>query len=375
MEIAKRNIHILYRRHVRPILRRMSLTADGSDPSHEKSTFVFPEQDLALPLGSLILVTGATGYIASHIINELLILGYRVRGTVRSEEKGASMKKAFNDDANFETVVVADLTDAHGFDKAVEGCDGVIHAASVVNFSPDPNEVIPATVAGATNVLRSAVKAGSVKRVVYTSSSVAATMPILDTEFKIGKETWNDTTVEKVKAMKEPYKPEGAMEVYGASKTEAEKAVWKFVQEEEPGFVVNCVLPNANFGRILSVKGFTASIAPGVLKGEFDMMLPPQWFVDVQDDARVHVAALIDKTVKDERIFAFARAFDWNDMFDAVRKARPEAKTIPERLPPHGKDLSEVNNADGPLLLSKWFSQTTWKSLEDIIRENLEGQD
>jgi len=46
--------------------------------------------------------------------------------------------------------------------------------------------------------------------------------------------------------------------VYGASKTEAEKAVWKFVKEQQPEFIANAVLPNANFGKIL-VKGQPAS--------------------------------------------------------------------------------------------------------------------
>jgi len=39
---------------------------------------------------------------------------------------------------------------------------------------------------------------------------------------------------------------------------EAERALWKFVKEQKPGFVVNAVLPNANFGKIL-VKGQPAS--------------------------------------------------------------------------------------------------------------------
>ncbi|GKZ52116.1 hypothetical protein AbraIFM66951_000537, partial [Aspergillus brasiliensis] len=42
--------------------------------------------DLALPKGALILVTGANGFIASHVSDQLLQMGYRVRGTVRSEK-------------------------------------------------------------------------------------------------------------------------------------------------------------------------------------------------------------------------------------------------------------------------------------------------
>ncbi len=240
------------------------------------STAVFPEGDVALPKGSLILVTGATGYIAGHIINEALLLGYKVRGTVRSEEKGEQIKKSFSDE-KFETVVVSDLTDSHAFDKACKGCDGVIHAATVVNFSPDPNEVIPPTVAGAVNALQSAKRAGTVKRFVYTSSSTAATMPILDRKFSIGKDTWNEVTVNRVKQMREPFKKEDAMDVYGASKTEAERAVWEFVRAEKPEFVVNTVLPNANFGKVIAgTAGATGGFVISIFKGEFQPMFPPR---------------------------------------------------------------------------------------------------
>lgn len=52
--------------------------------------------------------------------------------------------------------------------------------------------------------------------------------------------------------------------MYGASKTEGERAVWKFVQEQKPAFVANAVLPNCNFGKIL-VKGQHASTGGWVL--------------------------------------------------------------------------------------------------------------
>lgn len=46
--------------------------------------------------------------------------------------------------------------------------------------------------------------------------------------------------------------------MYGASKAEGEMALWQFVKEQKPHFVVNAVLPNANFGKVL-VKGMPAS--------------------------------------------------------------------------------------------------------------------
>ncbi|RMZ86382.1 hypothetical protein DV736_g6391, partial [Chaetothyriales sp. CBS 134916] len=334
-----------------------------------------------LPKGSLLLVTGATGHIASNVIYEALALGYRVRGTVRSEDKATWLKeKVFPAAAaagTFETAVVSDLTDAHGFDAAIRGCDGVIHLASVVSFSSNPNEVVPVTVAGVVNLLKAAAGPDStVKRFVYTSSSTATTVPILDKVFHIDSSTWNDASVAHVQALKPPYKedPITSYQIYAASKTEAERAIWKFVADNHPTFTVNAVLPNMNTGRILGPAGITASQVPSILDGSFNPgFISPQWFVDVVDDSRVHLAALLDKTVANERLFAFAQPFDWNDFIDAVHKARPGRNGITERLPPHGKDLSTADNAKAEALLTKWFDVPGWKSIEQSVVENLEG--
>ena len=95
--------------------------------------------------------------------------------------------------------------------------------------------------------------------------------------------------------------------------------------------------------------------------------------MDTADDAKVHLAALVDKTVANERIFAFAEPWDYNDIFDAIRRARPDATKVPKSMPPHGRDLSQVENEQGAELLRKWFGQNGWKSLADAIKENVEG--
>ncbi|RMZ85077.1 hypothetical protein DV738_g57, partial [Chaetothyriales sp. CBS 135597] len=418
METAKRNIHIL-QQHPQSNLYIMSssekakassgtqqTTAEaagdrdrgrGNDSNTNAETtpakpFVFPTDDLALPKGSLILVTGATGYIASHVVNEALALGYRVRGSVRNEEKANYLKNEVFAEAakagTFETVIVSDLSDAHGFDAAVRGVDGIVHLASVLSFSSDPNEVVPVTVAGAVNLLKAAAAEPnrSVKRFVYTSSSTAASLTILDKVFHIDASTWNEAAVAKVQSLTPPYLPDPqiAYTIYGASKTEAERAVWKFVEDHRAHappdsplpFTVNAVLPNLNVGRVLGPAGYTATIVPSILDGSFKpSFVTPQWFVDVIDDARVHLAALLDKTVANQRLFAYASPYDWNDFVDAVNKARPDrSATILPRLPPHGKDLSIVDNAAAEALLTKWYPVSGWKSLEQSVVENLEGK-
>lgn len=139
----------------------------------------------------------------------------------------------------------------------IAGVSGIAHVASNLSFDPDPHKVIPEVLAGVKSLLKSAAAEPSVKRFVYTSSSAATTLSAPETKKHIDTHTWNEEAIAKAWAPP-PYEKERAPAVYAASKTEAEKAVWKFVEEEKPGFVANAILPNCNFGKIL-VKGMRAS--------------------------------------------------------------------------------------------------------------------
>ena len=76
--------------------------------------------------GQTVLITGASGFLAAHILNEFLDHGYDVRGTVRSEETAAKVRKTharYGDKLSF--VVVEDVAEPGAFDEAVRGVDGV----------------------------------------------------------------------------------------------------------------------------------------------------------------------------------------------------------------------------------------------------------
>jgi nucleoside-diphosphate-sugar epimerase len=85
-----------------------------------------------------VLVTGATGFIGAHVVDQLLSRGIRVRGATRSLAKGEAMVKArpqysglldFVQIRDFDRVSEAD--EASVFEDAVKGVDGVIHTAIV----------------------------------------------------------------------------------------------------------------------------------------------------------------------------------------------------------------------------------------------------
>ena len=156
----------------------------------------------------------------------------------------------------------------------------MVHVASVLSLDRDPNKVIPIVVNGAINAASSAAIQTSVKRFVYTSSSSAITAPKLNVEFTISTDDWNTDQVEET-WKPPPYEQGREWVVYAASKTQAEQAMWKFVKEHKPGFVLNTVLPNTNFGEILSDKqpASTGSWVKSIYNGNIDAVkqVPPQW--------------------------------------------------------------------------------------------------
>lgn len=212
------------------------------------------EPTSVIPKGSIILVTGLTGYIATHIAQQLFAGGYNVRGTVRDLSKASWLKdELFSTEhaaGKLELVQVPDLAAPEAFNEAVKGVSGVAHVATITSFDPDPNNVIPQTVEGVLSLLRAAAAQPSVRRVVYTSTAAAAVMPIPGVEGQIGRDSWNDAAVQAAWAPP-PYEGSRALLTYIASKVEAEKAVWKFAKEQNPGFTVNVVSPFTTLGQAL----------------------------------------------------------------------------------------------------------------------------
>ncbi|KAF2761114.1 NAD(P)-binding protein [Pseudovirgaria hyperparasitica] len=331
----------------------------------------------AISKGSLVLVTGANGFIASHTVDQLLIAGFKVRGTVRSEDKGKWLLDHFNKKygpGSLEIAVVPDMSVKGAFDNAVKGVSGVVHMASILTFDPDPQKVIPVVIAGIEHVLESTAAEPSVKRLVYTSSSTAATNPKPNVKFDIDENTWNEECVERAWAPG-PIKEDRAWDVYGASKTQAEQALWKFVKEKKPHFVANSVLPNTNMGPIIDPDNQPASTGnwvPDTYNGGTAMDTPaPQYHVDVRDCARLHVAALIDPEIQNERVFAFTDPFNKNIIIDILQELRPDHK-FNNRLENPGNDLSVIlRKPRTEEILRKNFGQEKLIPLRESVEANI----
>ncbi|KAJ5642853.1 uncharacterized protein N7484_005360 [Penicillium longicatenatum] len=327
--------------------------------------------DSALPQGSLILVTGASGFLASHIITEALHLGFCVRGVVRSKDKGKQTEALFNS-PKYSSVVVQDMAADKPFDGVLHDVDGIIHCASVTTFSPDAESVIPPTITGTLNILHAAIRQSNVVRFVYTSSATAVTFPCNNLNGIITAAAWNHEAVNMAQQAAAD-SPDMPFLVYSASKMQAEQAVWRFTREEKPHFTVNCVLPATSFGRILGPAGESGKYIPDlVLRRAVSTHLPPQYIVDVKDSARIHLAALLDVTVANERVLAFGHSINWNDIIDSIQQSRPELQ-LPTRIPGLGRDLREVENSLAVNLLKKWWDKDAFTELDETVRENLVG--
>ncbi|KAL6410260.1 aldehyde reductase ii [Ilyonectria robusta] len=219
----------------------------------------------ALPLDSVVAVSGANGFIASHIVDQLLAAGYRVRGTVRDASRTGWLQSHFDDaygSGRFSLVAVPDITAIGAFDEALEGVHGVVHTLAITNLDPNPDNVVPVNVSATLNIAKSAAKSLSVTRFAYTSSSGAAAIPKPGEEYVVNKDTYNEEAVAISYSGQGPKGMAGGYLAYSAAKTKAEQALWKWYKEEKPSFVLNSIIPNVAVGKVLKPEhqGFPTTV-------------------------------------------------------------------------------------------------------------------
>ncbi|RFU81296.1 aldehyde reductase [Trichoderma arundinaceum] len=338
------------------------------------------DSQFSIPTGSIVVVSGANGNIASHIADQLIKAGYVVRGTVRDVKKNDWLIDHFSNiygPGKIELVEVPDMSVRGGFDEAVKGASGFIHTATPVMENADPNLAIPVVMEGTLNALKSAATEPKLKRFVLTSSSGACTAPKPGKMFTIDSNTWNEEAITAAWAPP-PYEGfERLLDVYYASKTQGEKEAWKWVRDNSPNFVFNTVLPNANFGPVVdkhhqqyhSTLGWVRALWNG-FQGEEDLRnQPPQYYINIVDDAIVHVAALLFKDVSNERLFTFAYPYNWNDILAIFRKLYPGREFIDD-IPNLQRDLSVVTNGRAEDLLKR-FAGHGWTNLEETIKTSI----
>lgn len=281
-----------------------------------------------------VLVTGASGFVAQHLILQLLAKGYSVRGTLRSMKRADEVRAVLaqhDPRAKDIELVEADLGADAGWTEAVKGCEFVQHVASPFPavHPKDEMELIRPARDGALRVLRAA-KAAGVKRVVMTSSMAAIAYGHGDKRAEVSDETmWSN-----------PDGPDNTP--YTKSKTIAERAAWDYVAGkshggEGKGLELAVINPTGILGPALSKDVSTSLEIPIRLMNGKTPGLPRLGFsfVDVRDVAECHVKAMEIPAAAGERFIA-SEDFVWfSEAAAMVREAFPayDAK-IPKRNVP-----------------------------------------
>ena len=94
--------------------------------------------------------------------------------------------------------------------------------------------------------------------------------------------------------------------------------------------------------------------------------------MDVDDTARIHVAALLSKAVQNERIFAFAEPYTWNEVLAILRRVYPSRK-FPDDIQGAERSTLKVPTKRGEQLLKEVFGRDGWSTFEETIMKNLKG--
>jgi dihydroflavonol-4-reductase len=231
----------------------------------------------------IVCVTGATGFIAGHIIEQLLAAGHTVRGTARKlEGKDIDALRVLPGASERLSIVKADLLERGSYDAAVHGCDYVLHTASPYTLdAKDPaRDLVEPAVEGTGNVLLSAQRSTSVKRVVVTSSMAAITDEP-ESDHVLSEKDWNT----KSSVDRNPYYYSKAM---------AERRAWSFVEEHRPSFDLVVINPFMVIGPSITPSLNTSNqMFVDMLGGVYPGIMNLTWgFVDVRDVARAHLLAI-----------------------------------------------------------------------------------
>jgi len=247
-----------------------------------------------------VLVTGGTGFVASHCILQLLQKGYNVKTTLRSinrkNEVLEMMKTAGITALNNLAFIETDLTKDNNWGEAVKGCKYVLHVASPIasTMPKDDNDMIRPAVDGTLRVLKAARAAG-VKRVVLTSNFGAIGYSHKDPNTVITEQEWTNPDQKDLSA-------------YSRSKVLAELAAWDFINKEGGDLELSVINPVFILGPSLgpdSPSGFDLlnMLLSGKMKSVPNI---PFNIIDVRDVADLHIRAMTNPDAKGQRFLAMA---------------------------------------------------------------------
>ncbi|MEZ0006138.1 dihydroflavonol-4-reductase [Flavobacterium sp. 28YEA47A] len=259
----------------------------------------------------MVLVTGATGLVGSHLLLLLLENGEEVKALYRNEKNIQQTKALFewkDQLALFEKInwIQGCLTDIPSLEKAFENIDYVYHCAAFISFDPDDEEQLRKTnIEGTANIVNLCL-AYHVKKLCYVSS-IAALGDLQGRETVITEETeWN---------------PEIARSDYAISKFGAEMEVWRGQQEGLPVAIVN---PGIILGPGFWNSG-SSEIFQRIKKGLKYYTEGSTGFVTVEDVTR-SMYQLMKSNIQKERFILVTQSITYHRLADLIATALDKQK-------------------------------------------------
>ncbi|MBN4085018.1 NAD-dependent epimerase/dehydratase family protein [Flavobacteriaceae bacterium AH-315-B10] len=261
----------------------------------------------------MILVTGGTGLVGSHLLYKLVEKGYKVRATYRSKKKIDAARHVFSYytkqvDVLFSKIewVEVHLNDIPALTIAFKSVSKVYHCAALVSF--DPNDYLTLrriNIEGTANIVNLCL-ANNIEKLCYVSSIAA-----------IGHGEPDDTIISE----KTNWIPEEDHNVYAITKYGAELEVWRGVQEGLDAVIIN---PGFIFG-----PGFwrtsSGSLFKKIYKGLSHYTNGVTGYVDI-DDVVNSMLLLMDSTIRNERYILVAENMSFKE-FATITAQELKVKT------------------------------------------------
>jgi len=251
----------------------------------------------------MILVTGGTGLIGSHLLYHLVNSGAQVRSLYRTKDSLQKVAKVFGYYADQPTPLMdkiewveGDITDIGELTKAFDGIDLVYHCAALISFYPkDFKKLEKINVKGTANVVNLCLKFG-IQKLCYVSS-IAAIGPSVKGKVATEENDWNEANAS----------------VYGLTKYNAELEVWRGSQE---GLSVVIGNPGVVIGPGFWKSG-SGSFFNYAAKGKKHFIPSGTGFVAVDDVVKAMVL-LMQSKIQSERFILVDQNWTYEQLFQKI---------------------------------------------------------
>ncbi|MDD6628164.1 MAG: NAD-dependent 4,6-dehydratase LegB [Lachnospiraceae bacterium] len=314
-----------------------------------------------------VLVTGADGFIGSHLVEELVKKGYQVRAFVLYNSFNTwgwldTLDKSIMDHVE---IFQGDIRDPHGVKTAMQGVDAVFHLAALIAipFSyHSPDAYVDTNIKGTLNVLQAARELGNLRTLVTSTSEVYGTAQYVPIDEK------------------HPYQGQSP---YSATKIGADRLAESFYRSFE--LPVTIVRPFNTYGPRQSARAVIPTIITQLLSGYEEIKLgsltPTRDFNYVKDTANGFIAMYeSDKTIGQEINIATQREISIGQLAEElIRQINPQARIVcdEQRKRPVKSEVNRLLGANEKIRqLTDWQPQYTFEEglaeTIEFLRNNLD---